>query len=77
MTTPTTKIVEDKEPKLATLQAAVGGFIEVVPLPGGDMMIGNEDGMCLDLDQNYEATQIAAQPIRGNVVVLKGDARLT
>ena len=77
MTTPTTKIVEDREPKLAELQAAVGGWIEVVPLTGGDMMIVNEDGMRLRLLHNHEATQIAAQEIRGNAVVLKGDARLT
>ena len=77
MTTPTTKIVEDREPKLAELQAAVGGWIEVVPLTGGDMMIVNEDGMRLRLLHNHEDTQIAAQEIRGNAVVLKGDARLT
>lgn len=46
--------------KLETLQAAVGGFIELVHLPGGGYVVVNEEGLCLNLPVNKKATAIVA-----------------
>ena len=60
---------------LETLQDAVGGYIELVHLGGGKLMIVNEDGLGMKLPENNKATDIVAsvdtigQIIVGDVVV--------
>lgn len=57
-----------KKPTLAEMQAIVGGFIERVRIPGGEMWV-NEDGLAMKLSINLSASQLAGQRILGNVLV--------
>jgi len=43
---------------LAELQAFVGGYIETVRTVGGQWLVLNEDGKCLELAPNERATGI-------------------
>ncbi len=45
---------------LEELHALVGGYIEVVRLPSGDLMVINEEGKLHDLLYNERATALAA-----------------
>jgi|TARA_R110002167_G_scaffold170045_4_gene368034 hypothetical protein len=74
---PTLETIADKEPTLEDLQEKVGGLIEVVRLMDGSQLIVNEEGTIHDLPHNSKASAVAQQPIVGNAVVLRGDARLT
>ena len=59
---------------LRELQNAVGGYIEVVHLADGRIMVVNEDGKVQGLPFNMAATQILSDigtPVYGRV--LKGD----
>ena len=58
---PTLETIADKEPTLEDLQE----------------LIVNEEGTIHDLPHNSKASAVAQQPIVGNAVVLRGDARLT
>lgn len=67
---------DGKHFSLDELQEAVGGYVEVVPLPrralnpGADVvMIVNEDGLRLQLAPNDMASVLAERPIVGTVVV--------
>jgi hypothetical protein len=53
---------------LKELQEAVGGYIEMVYLPNGIMVV-NEEGLLKGLPLNQLASQLAGQPIVGNVLV--------
>jgi len=44
---------------LEELQKLVGGYIEIVSLANGDLLVVNEDGMALGLPTNERATMIA------------------
>lgn len=61
--------------ELATLQLAVGGYIEVLYLPAKMVLIINEDGISLDLPINPVATSLCvglvymAGGIRGDAVL--------
>ena len=57
---------------LKTLQEAVGGYIELVPIPGlpNLCMLADEDGLLKDLPDNLAASLLAQQRIVGPVVVL-------
>jgi Domain of unknown function (DUF3846) len=57
---------------LATLQAAVGGYIEAVAVPGDDSLIllVNEDGLMLKLPPNSQASAVAIRPIVGDAVLI-------
>lgn len=74
----TTKITIDgtvvglPDQKLKTLQDAVGGYIQLIPLAFGNNMIVNEDGLLLKLPPNNYASMIAGFPVVGNVVIIKG-----
>jgi hypothetical protein len=63
--------------QLRELQTMVGGFVEVLPLNDGRLMILNEDGKSLRLPINARATMLAAielsglDSISGNVVVIQ------
>ena len=54
---------------LEELQKAVGGLIEVVYLQDAIMII-NQEGLVHGLQYNMLASEIAIQPIVGNVVLL-------
>lgn len=58
-----------RDPSLAALQAAVGGYIEGVPCPGGAFLFVNEHGRLDGLPLNIRATALAGQTIVGDVVV--------
>lgn len=58
--------------RLAQLQEAVGGFVEVIALPGNRYLVVNEDGKMLNLPINVAATQLAADAgrlARGDFIV--------
>ena len=57
---------------LATLQAAVGGYIEAVAVPGHDslVLLVNEDGLLRKLPPNPQASAVALHPIVGDAVLM-------
>jgi len=60
---------------LEDLQKIVGGYIEFLPLKDNKFMIVNEDGKCINLPINIQATFIAKNSnindfIVGDVVVI-------
>ena len=64
---------------LKELQEAVGGYIEIIRLNDGRIIVVNEDGLNLNLPVNIEATNIlrrdhsTAQYIVGNAIVCDAD----
>ena len=48
--------------ELEQLQAIVGGDIEMIPVPGGKIMVLNANGLELGLPRNEKATQLAGFP---------------
>ena len=52
------KIIEDKkdEPDLKTAQDFVGGMVECITFPNGDVLIVNEEGKLMGLPLNPEGT---------------------
>ena len=52
------KIIEDvkNEPCLKEAQAFVGGMVECITFPNGDLLIVNEEGKLMQLPLNPEAT---------------------
>lgn len=58
-----------KDFKLKELQPVVEGYVEIVRLRDGRIMVVNEEGMLMKLPYNRIASQIAGQPIVGNVLV--------
>lgn len=58
--------------KLKTLQDAVGGYIQTIPIAFGNTMIVNEEGLLLKLPPNETASKFAGFPVVGNVVFIKG-----
>ena len=88
---PKTIYIEDKQPTLKEIQKMVGGYIEFVWDNGVVQVICNEEGKLQGLPVNKEATKIWAELLFeggnavigrmtdclvGDVVILKGDARL-
>lgn len=63
--------------QLAVLQQAVGGYIEVLPLPGGGNMVLDEEGKLKGYQYNPHATALlmgwiqADDYIVGDVVITK------
>ena len=83
---PETKIITDKEPTLKEMQKFVGGYIQVVQAENGDDIVFNEEGRIFGLPINYEASEHwlgkgqyddLYNNILGNVLILKGKARLS
>lgn len=70
---------DGKKFSLAELQAAVGGYIEIVPLKNKKLMVVNEDGKIMGLYFNVAATIIlrASSPtndyIVGNALICTED----
>lgn len=56
---------------LEQAQDVVGGFVEVVRLNKGKMLV-NDDGIRLGLELNMLASIIAEQPILGTVAIVDG-----
>lgn len=83
-------IIEDKEPTLEELQELVGGYIEMHHI-GNTHLILNEEAFINGLPINQKAIDECEKilksnirtnhykmfPIRGDVVILKGKAKLT
>lgn len=62
-------------PTLEELQAAVGGYVEFVPVPAMDgiTMVVDEDGLPKAKPVNALASEIAMRPIVGDVVLVCGE----
>ena len=54
------KIIEDNkdEPNLKTAQDFVGGYVECITFPNGDVLIVNEEGKLMGLPLNPEGTAL-------------------
>ena len=54
------KMIVDKndEPNLKTAQDFVGGMVEAITFPNGDLLLLNEEGKLMGLPLNLEATAI-------------------
>ena len=54
------KIIDDEKntPTLKEAQAFVGGYVECIGWPNGDLLIVNEEGKLLGLPVNEEATKL-------------------
>ena len=52
------KVIEDQkdEPNLKSAQDFVGGMVECITFPNGDLLIVNEEGKLMNLPLNPEAT---------------------
>lgn len=66
----TVDLVRGKK-QLKQLQDIVGGYIELVRLPGSDEMYVNEDGLSMCLPENVAASLLAGRLIVGDVAVCK------
>jgi hypothetical protein len=57
---------------LRELQGFVEGLIEVVPVPLGEQMgIANEEGLCIGMEPNVEASRLFGYPLVGPVAVIQ------
>jgi len=59
-TEPEFKIIKDNkdEPDLKTAQDFVGGMVECITFPNGDVLIVNEEGKLMNLPLNPEGTAL-------------------
>lgn len=55
---------------LEELQAVVGGYIEIVALPKGMLLVCNEEGRLHQLPLNQPASSLAGRQILGNVAII-------
>ena len=59
------------KPVLKQLQKLVGGFIEVVRVPGASMiLVVNEEGLLHQMPLNEKASALAQQPIVGPALLM-------
>ena len=70
----TTKILENYQPTLEEAQKEVGGYVEMIRVSEGQLLI-NEEGRLNGLPDNPTASKIAGQNIVGNALFLKGSAK--
>ena len=63
---------QERRASLATLQAAVGGYIEAVAVPGDEslVLLVNEDGLLRKLPPNPQASAVALRSIVGDAVLM-------
>lgn len=59
--------------KLREVQKLVGGYVEVVYLRDGRIMLVDEEGLLKGAPLNRAASRMAGRPIVGNVVVMPND----
>ena len=57
--------------ELDELQEAIGGYIELVSLTGGKLLIVDEEGLLKSLPINTKASMLARKPIVGTAIVCK------
>ena len=69
------QILTDAEPTLEFLQSAVGGYIEIINVDDGQLIV-NEEGMIRGLEHNHDASMVAGHPVVGDAVLLKEEAQL-
>lgn len=55
---------------LSGMQKAVNGYIEIVYLPKGKMLVVNEDGLRLKLPYNPKASQLSERNLVGDVLLM-------
>jgi hypothetical protein len=55
-------------------QSLVGGYVEVVRLPGGKVALVNEEGLLQGLAPNPTASAVLGIPVVGTVVVVPAKA---
>ena len=55
--------------ELDELQEAIGGYIELVSLASGKLLIVDEEGLLKSLPINTKASMLARKPIVGTVIV--------
>jgi hypothetical protein len=60
---------EMQDTSLESMQKTVGGYIEIVYLPDGRMMVVDEEGLLKNKDLNIVASQLAGQQIVGDVII--------
>lgn len=58
---------------LHELQGYVGGYIEIVHLPDGDIMVVDDEGLFKNYFVNEKASLLAGQAIVGDAVVCKSE----
>ena len=83
------KIIEDKkdEPNYKEVSKFVGGMVECVQFPNGDLLLLNEEGKLINLPLNEEATKLWKDTfdndnyitgrndfVVGNAILIKKDA---
>jgi len=81
-TEPTLQIRHDHpslRPTLEEAQQYVGGLVEIAPVLNSEyrdaQLLVNEEGLVHDLPPNVLASIFAGYEIRGNAMILLGDAR--
>ena len=59
-TEPEFKVIKDKkdEPKYPEVKEFVGGMVEAIQFPNGDLLLLNEEGKLMQLPLNPEATAL-------------------
>jgi hypothetical protein len=61
---------------LGELQAAVGGYIEVVRLSGNERIVVNEEGLLVNLPPNLVASRMAGFLIVGDALLMGPDEKM-
>ena len=74
MHTTSSEVKEKDPPSLKAAQEAVGGYVEIVRIKEGQLLV-NEEGLILGYPENPNASKAAGQPIYGNAILLKGSAK--
>ena len=64
---------EGGEFSLKELQGYVDGYIELVYLSNGKILVVNEDGLWKNLKPNMRASVLARQPIVGDCILIEGN----
>jgi len=62
-----------KDDQLDTMQGAVGGYVEVIRMGKGAVVLVNEEGLIHNLPFNPTGSRIVGQPVVGPVVVIQGN----
>lgn len=63
-------------PSFKEAQGYVGGYVETVSIPGGAVLLVNEDGIAKQLPFNVAASAIARRPIVGTAILLETKAEV-
>lgn len=58
----------DRE-RLKPVQAAIGGFVEMVPIPADRVLLCDEDGLLKKRPLNEVASRLAGRRVVGNALV--------